>query len=170
MPAGAGSDSGGGRGDMVGVGGDPPVVEGEQQFGVARLVDDVADQLLDRHPAQLPVGIGVQLDVLDAEDRRGRLQLGGSPLPERSCRSIVEGGGLPVGEAQHPDPGRLVDEGGQHAACTEGLVVGVGEHREQLRNPRQAGGRWTRRYHGTRPAGLEDPGRPSHPVTRARPR
>ena len=128
---------------VVWVAGDPTHVEGEEELGVASLLGDACHQLLERHLGEAPVGVGVQpgavdaVDAVDAERAGGSFQLCRSPLAERNART--EGGGFPVGEAQHADPSPLVHEGPEHAAEAEGLVVGMGTDDQQLCDLGQAG-------------------------------
>lgn len=120
-----------GRAYVVGVAGDAPLVEDDEQVGVDRVRrrGDLPGEARQRDIGESPVGVVEQVDPADAQDGRRLSELFATDLSEGAIRS-AEGGGLTVGEAQHRHRGTRVGKAREDGPEAEALVIGVGAHRE----------------------------------------
>jgi hypothetical protein len=71
-----------GRALVVGVAGDPAVVEGQQRVRVVGDSEDVGGEPIERDRAERSVGMVVDRDLADAEHAGGTVELGGATLSE----------------------------------------------------------------------------------------
>ena len=118
-------------GDVVGVPGDPRGVEDHQAVGVVSGDGgvDLVDQDGPAHGVEGAVRVVGQFSGLHSEGQ-GSIPEFGHSYRGQVPRGVLKCRGLALGQAQHRDPRPGPHVRAQHGTQTEGLVVGMGHHRQ----------------------------------------
>jgi hypothetical protein len=116
-----------GRGSMVGMPGDPALIEHQKRIHIRRRVHDVLGQLLDRLFVEPSIRVAEDNRSLYSQNSRCQVHLSSADRTE-VAEHRPKGRSLSHGKAEQGEVRALSSKRCQHRAEAKGLIIGMGRY------------------------------------------